>query len=107
MEGDAHYRPAGHGRSMAPGGIQTVLDNSVQSPQTSWRGPANLQGYPRADLPDGRSESDLGRTAHPRRTSHVGPRGIGDDRHPLDEASTQAPRTRPTLAGVSSQSSRS
>ena len=100
MEGDAHYRPARNGRSMASGRIQTVLDHAVQSPQTSGRWPEDLERDPRTDLPDGRGESNLGRTAHPRRTSHVGLRGIGDDRHPLDEASTQASRTRQTLAGV-------
>jgi hypothetical protein len=40
----------------------------------------------------------LGCTAHPRRTPHAGLRAIGDDRHPLDEASTQAPRTHRRLA---------
>ena len=64
----ASSRPPRDGGSVASGWVQTVLGDGLQSAKTNRRQPENLQTNAGLDLPDGRGESNLGCTSHPRRT---------------------------------------
>jgi transposase InsO family protein len=93
MEGGARSCPTGHGRALASIRIQTVLGDALQNAKTSRRWSEDLQGGPCVDLPDGDGESELGCTANPWRIPDARIRGIGNNHLPLDETSTQEPRT--------------
>ena len=67
----------------------------------------DLEGGSRSHLPYGRRESNLGSTAHPRRTAHALFRYLGTNGLPLDETSTERSAAGQTLAGLSAQPPRS
>jgi len=60
----------GYGRSLASSRVQTVLEMDFAA-QSSRGQKVNEQGYPRAHLPDGCGESDVGRAANPWRTPNA------------------------------------
>ena len=73
METGSHRGHAGHSSSVASGWIPVVLEAYFQSPrpQADWA-KTDSEGSAPVDLPNGRRESDVGSTTHPRRASNRG-----------------------------------
>jgi len=80
--------------------------HDLQDQEAGWQR-EDLPQSAGSDFPDDCREPNLGRSAHPRRTAYARLRRIRTKRLTLDEAETQGSGTCPTLADLSSQSSRS
>jgi hypothetical protein len=86
-------------RELASGGVSFVLNMDLQS-QTGRRAEACQQRGSRLDLPHGCRESDLGSTAHSRRTAQTGFRCLGKECLAMDPASSERSRSRKAMADV-------
>src|ERR1700730_16343111 len=105
LEAISHSCHAGDRGPLASCWVSHVLEPDLQSENASGE-KETLPRSQRSDFPDGGGEPDLGRTADSWRTSDAGPRSVGANHLPLDEACTQRPRTGPALAGLPEESLR-
>src|ERR1700730_17541372 len=90
LEAISHSCHAGDRGPLGSCWFSHVLEPDLQSENASGE-KETLPRSQRSDFPDGGGEPDLGRTADSWRTSDAGPRSIGANHLPLDEACTQRP----------------
>ena len=88
METGLDSRPAGDRCSLAPGGVQVVLDVALAASE-SRRKKMREQRIAQINLSHGRRESHLGRATDSWRVEDVGLRYFGADGVALDEESAQ------------------
>src|SRR5208283_1315096 len=93
-------------RELASSGVSFVLDVGLQN-QPGRRTEACQQRGPRLDFPYGCRESDLGSTAHSRRTAQAGFRSLGKECLAMDPASPKRSRCGQAMADVPQKPSRS
>src|SRR5260370_3365485 len=101
MDQAAHL---GH-RELASSGVSFVLDVGLEI-QPGRGTAACQQGGSRLDPSDGFRESDLGSSAHARRTTQAGFRALGKECLAMDPASSERSRFREAMADVPQKPSR-
>jgi len=92
-------------RELASCGVSLVLGLGLKI-QTSRRAEAYQQGGSRLDLRHGCRESDLGSSAHSRRTAQAGFRCLGEECLTMDPANSRRSRSCEAMANVPQKPSR-
>jgi hypothetical protein len=106
MKNGTDSRPTGDRRSLASGGIQTVLDVALVTSEPGGK-KMRQQRIARPYLPHGRRESNLGCAAYSRRAEDAWLRDFGAIGAALDTKSASQSRVGKMLGGVLEKLSRS
>src|SRR5216683_3087705 len=106
MEALSHGCYSGDRGALAPCRLQHVLEPDLEGEKAGWQ-KKDLERGQGLDLSPGSGESYMGCSSHSWRAPHAWLRCFGANYLPLDEMRAQRSRAGATLAGLSSQPSRS